>query len=223
MNIYIILYSHRTTNCKAKHVEFVVCLDLWRLGTQVNWPKWQVLILKQKHSNIVFLQESHMMPCDISKKRWQGQVLSASHSSHARGVLILIHRSIPFQVVISIIDSKGRWISLQGILLYKKLNLVNGYGPNEDNPPFFDNLYLTLSMLPCNFIIEGDFNVALDPVKDRPTGLDSSHTRARKSILNFRKDFNFQLNLPGIEPKQLRIFLSLQHTQNLFDHFLIST
>ena len=44
--------------------------------------------VKEKRSNIVFLQESHMMQCDVSKitKRWQGQVFSASYSSHARGV-----------------------------------------------------------------------------------------------------------------------------------------
>lgn len=148
--------------------------------------------LKQKHSNIIFLQESHMMPCDISKvkKRWQGQVYSASYSSHARGVLILIHKTIPFQVLTSIVDPKGRYIILQGTLVSEKINLVNIYGPNEDDPAFFDNLFLTLSSLPGKLIIGGDFNVTLDPLKDKSTGSDTSHTRSRKSILNFMKDLN---------------------------------
>lgn len=183
--------------------------------------------LKQKQSNVVFLQESRMMPCDISKiiKRWQGQVFAACYSSHAQGVLILIHKTIPFQVVNSIINPKGRYIILQGILLYKKLNLVNVYGPNVDDPTFFDNLFLTLAALPGNFIIGGDFNVTLDLLKDKSTGSDTSHTRARRSILNFMKDLNLSEIWRDQNPTNIEYscYSSTHKTYSRIDYFLIST
>lgn len=168
-----------------------------------------------------------MMSCDVSKmkKRWQGQVYSASYSSHARGVLILIHKTIPFQVVNSIIDPKGRYIILQGILVYEKLNLVNVYGPNEDDPAFFDNLFLTLSTLPGNSIIGGDFNVTLDPLKDKSTGSDTSHTRARKSILNFMKDLSLSEIWRELNPNNIEYSChsGTHKTYSRIDYFLIST
>ncbi len=72
-------------------------------------------------------------------------MFSASYSSRAQEVFILIHKSILFQVVNPIINPKGRYIILQGILLYEKLNLVIVNGPNENDPTFFDNLFLTPS------------------------------------------------------------------------------
>lgn len=183
--------------------------------------------LKQKHANIIFLQETHMMPGDVSRirKRWQGQVYSASFSTHARGVLILIHRTIPFQVESSILDPKGRFIILQGSLLYEKLNLVNIYGPNIDDPFFFDDLFLTISTLPGNYIIGGDFNVVLDPKKDKSAGSDTSHTKARVSIANFMKDLNLseiwrELNPHGVE---YSCHSSTHKTYSRIDYFLIST
>lgn len=48
-------------------------------------------------SNIVFLQETHLMYNEDLKirRRWRGKVFSASFNSQARGVTILVHESIP--------------------------------------------------------------------------------------------------------------------------------
>ena len=53
---------------------------------------------KRLNSKILLLQESHLPRGDIHKiqKRWNGQVIAASYSSHARGVLTLIHTVHPF-------------------------------------------------------------------------------------------------------------------------------
>ncbi len=58
--------------------------------------------IKIMQSKIVYLQETHLKPSDIGrmKRRWQGQVIVASFSSHSRAVAVLIHKSIPFQVII---------------------------------------------------------------------------------------------------------------------------
>ena len=168
-----------------------------------------------------------MMQCDVSKikKRWQGQVFSASYSSHARGVLILIHKTIPLHIENSIIDQRGRYIILQGTLLREKLVLVNIYGPNDDDPTFFNDLFLTLSTLQGSFIIGGDFNVMPDPVKDKSSGVDTSHTRARKTILNFMKDLNLLEIWRQLNPnrKEFSCHSRTHNSYSRIDFFLISS
>lgn len=104
--------------------------------------------IKHLKSKIFFLQESHLIVSDVHclSKRWPGQVFHATFSSHARGVAILIHRSLPFQVTKIIQDPSGRYIIVQGSILTQKLNLINIYGPNDDHPSFFEKLFLTVSV-----------------------------------------------------------------------------
>lgn len=132
--------------------------------------------VKYLKSKVVFLQESHLIASDMHclSKRWPGQVFHANFSSHARGVVILIHRSLPFQVTRTIQDPSGRYIIVQGSILTQKLNLINIYGPNEDSPSFFEKLFLTVSDLEGFNIIGGDFNCTLDPIMDRSTQIDTT-------------------------------------------------
>lgn len=80
------------------------------------------------------------------KRRWQGSVYTASFSSRARGVMTLIHKSVPFQVKNVIKDRLGRYLIIQGTLLTENLNLVNVYGPSIDDANFYVDLFPTLSV-----------------------------------------------------------------------------
>lgn len=115
-------------------------------------------ILRDSSSKIIFLQETHTISEHNIKirRRWQGSVYAASFNSQARGVMTLIHSSVPFQVLNVIEDKLGRYLILQGSLLKTSLNLVNVYGPNVDDPNFFTDLFLTLSSLPGEYLIAGD-------------------------------------------------------------------
>ena len=51
------------------------------------------------------------------------------------------------------------------------ITLVNIYVPNQDDPEFFNDLFIKLSKHECqNQIIAGDFNLVLDLEMDRKTG-----------------------------------------------------
>lgn len=93
---------------------------------------------KQLKASIVFLQETHLLTSELQKiqRRWPGQMYSASYASNARGVITLIHKSIPFKVIKAIPDKAGRYLILQGLFTDVNINLVNLYGPNSDNPKF---------------------------------------------------------------------------------------
>jgi len=90
-------------------------------------------------SKVVFLQETHLLDKDLKsiKRRWQGSVFTASFSSKARGVMILIHNTVPFQVKNIIKDKWGRYLIIQGHMFSEGLCLVNPYGPITDDANFF--------------------------------------------------------------------------------------
>lgn len=48
--------------------------------------------------------------------------------------------------------------------MLQKINLINVYSSNEDNPSFFEKLFLTVPALEGLYILGGDFNCALDPL-----------------------------------------------------------
>ncbi len=70
-------------------------------------------------------------------------------------------------------------ICLVGICLKGKV-----YGPNQDDPNFFVNLFFNITCPPTELIIGGDFKLVLDPVKDRssPTSKSLSSAGGRRSI-----------------------------------------
>lgn len=168
----------------------------------------RIRLLKSK---IIFLQETHLTDVSAVKKRWSGQVYSASFNSHARGVIILIDRSIPFRLNHEETDPAGRYIILQGTILASQITLVNVYGPNEDNSIFYRDLFLTLSSTPGQLIIGGDYNCVLDPVNDRTSGTDTSHMQARKVIHEYIADLNLTEVWRKLYPKKKGIFLLLTY------------
>lgn len=183
--------------------------------------------LKEMNSKIVFLQETHLLEGETKKivRRWQGGVYTAAFSSRARGVMTLIHQSVPFLVENVVKDKWGRYLIIQGSLLEEKLNLVNLYGPNIDDPNFFVNLFLILSTLGGKHIIAGDFNCVLSPSVDRSTGLDQSHTRSRETIHYFIKELNLQDIWRELNPqdKAFSCYSSTFQTYSRIDFFLISS
>lgn len=147
--------------------------------------------LKEMNTKIVLLQETHLIDDSIRvRRRWKGTVYAASFTSQARGVMTLIHESVPFKIKNIIKDKRGRFLILQGFLLSEMLNITNVYGPNVDDSSFYNDLFLTLSTLSGLHMIAGDFNCTLNPEIDRSTGVDNSHNNCRATIHRFMRDFN---------------------------------
>lgn len=46
----------------------------------------------------------------------------------------------------------------------QNLILVNTYGPNVDDPEFYNNLFLSVAAFHGDVIFGGDFNCTLDPI-----------------------------------------------------------
>lgn len=88
--------------------------------------------IKQMKSNIVFIQETHLPREDIKNvnKKWPGKIYSTCFTHHARGFMILIHKSVLFQLKNKHIDPPGRYIILNGIIVATQINVINVYTCN---------------------------------------------------------------------------------------------
>uniref|UniRef100_A0A671X7A5 Reverse transcriptase domain-containing protein n=1 Tax=Sparus aurata TaxID=8175 RepID=A0A671X7A5_SPAAU len=183
--------------------------------------------LKQYHPKIIFLQETHLLPGETARlrKRWPGKVITCSFSSHARGVAVLVHKSIPLRIQKTVLDPKGRFIIIQGSLLQQDLILVNLYGPNNDDPNFYNNLFLSISSLHGDIIIGGDFNCTLDPELDRSSGSDISHPRSRKIIQQFMVELNLKdiWRVRNPTKKEYSCHSASHNTYSRIDYYLISS
>lgn len=145
-------------------------------------------------SNIVFREETHLDRKDVNRveKSWPGQLYFSC--THAREVMILIHRCIPFQLNTKIVDPLWRYIILHGSIFSTEVNFIKIYAPNGDDPYFYQNFFLTLSSYNGQYIIGGHLNCVLDPALDRSSGIDISYLQTRKTT----KKFVVDLNLSGI-------------------------
>lgn len=180
--------------------------------------------IKQLKSGIIFLQETHLAKKDIDRVRvrWPGQVFSACFTSQARGVMILIHKSIPFMLKDKYVDQSGRFLILNGTIFSTQINFVNVYAPNGDNPSFYQNVFLSLSTCPGYYIVGGDFNCVIDPIYDRSTS--SAHQQTRRIIKEHMIDLNLTEIWRYLNPnkRDYSCHSNTHKTYSRIDYFLIS-
>ena len=102
--------------------------------------------------------------------------------------MVLINSNFDPNVQIVQTDHQGRWIILNMLLDNKQIWLINLYGPNNDDPSFFENIYKNLSTLQAtldSIIMVGDFNTVLNTSMDRKGNHTTNyHPQALKEIMN---------------------------------------
>ena len=71
---------------------------------------------------------------------WGGKVLFSHGSNDSRGIMILFKPSLSFQVDKIESDNAGRYVISDVRFNGKKFTLVNVYGPNIDDPVFYNRI-----------------------------------------------------------------------------------
>uniref|UniRef100_A0A8C9XSY8 exodeoxyribonuclease III n=1 Tax=Sander lucioperca TaxID=283035 RepID=A0A8C9XSY8_SANLU len=156
----------------SKHSEGGVNLVSWNVrGMNSPLKRGKVYAhIRTLKADICFLQETHIKKtaAKVLCPPWASHVFQSNFSTKARGVAILIKKNTPFVHMQTISDDRGRYLLVKGELNSVPVTLINIYGPNFDDPIFFQNLFNTISnMSNTNIILGGDFNCVLDPVLDR--------------------------------------------------------
>ena len=138
--------------------------------------------LHKQDFNVCFLQDIHCKKVGVPyfRNTWGKDVLIAPYTGNARGVAILTKQTdIAFSK--TLVDNNGNYIITKANLSdSQSFCLVNVYGPNLDDPNFYEKLFeeisLTVGEEDMPIIIGGDLNLTLDQKLDNFTIIEGRTT-----------------------------------------------
>ena len=155
--------------------------------------KKNVHYLRSINSDIIFLQETHSSKSDEQfwKQQWGEKAWFSSHASNSRGVAILIRNRVSLVLNSSFIDPDGRYLILSATINEVPVILVNLYGPNNDDPNFFLEVFSKVNKLDyTSNLCAGDFNAVLGPM-DYQGGRDThSNVKSKEMLITLMDEFN---------------------------------
>ena len=140
--------------------------------------------LRSLKSDISFLQETHSDINDenLWKTQWGELAFFASFSSNSRGVAILVRNSINMKVKATFKDPNGRFIILNATVNDLPLTFVNVYGPNNDDPDFFLELFAEIDKFDSFLIVGGDFNAVTDDLDYQGSRQHHSNVKSKEML-----------------------------------------
>ena len=182
--------------------------------------------LRQKNCDICFVQETHCTDKmeEYWKAEWGYEVYFSNHTGNSRGVAILFNNTFEFKIVKRISDPNGRYLILNIIINNNELNLVNVYGPNKDEPAFFENLQTTLENLPqSTFIIGGDFNVVQNFTLDTRNIASLNNPKSQVAVESMKLDLDLHDPWREKNPNTQKFTWHARNKLSRLDYWLISS
>ena len=142
--------------------------------------------LKQKKYSIYFLQDTHFDK-KIEKQirsEWGYECFFASFTTQSRGVAILLNNNFDFKIKNVTRDPQGNYIILTLKTMEKEIVFINVYGPNRDEPEFYDSLINKIKETQnLNVIMAGDFNLVLNPTIDYNNYKHINNPKAQEKLI----------------------------------------
>ena len=146
----------------------------------------------RSRADIVCIQETHSVKEneEIWKNEWGGKILFSHGTSNARGVAVLVGDKCALNVEKVDSDLEGRILACRVNTGDKIIGLINVYAPNEDKSSFADSIEFYLQKTNTeNIIINGDFNLALNPEVDR-VGTSTNNNKLKESLINLMRTYH---------------------------------
>ena len=135
---------------------------------------------------MIFLQETHRISEDeiTWQTEWKTKIVFNHGASNSAGFAILMSLCCSFQIISSKNLINGKILEL----LIKQDNqltkLINIYGPARNCPKeqvdFLQTIRETLNETNIPVIIGGDFNIYIDPLRDKTGGMKQVKVRQQK-------------------------------------------
>ena len=125
--------------------------------------------MKKKQPHIVCLQDTHWLEEDKDKIKniWGNKVFICEGKTNSCGVAILLSCNFEYKVLSCDKDTNGNYLGLLLKLSTMTIYLLTIYGPNKDNPEFYQTIDILLQKYDTTYnIICGDFNLVLNPEID---------------------------------------------------------
>ena len=114
---------------------------------------------------------------------WGYESYFLSYGSNSRGVAILFNNNFEFKVKDIHTGDGGNYIILTVRIKEIDILLVSLYGPNRDEPEFYNTLKEKIMELDNpNVIMSGDWNMVLDTFKDYQNYKYVNNPKAREVL-----------------------------------------
>lgn len=164
--------------------------------------------LSNKNFDIYCLQDTHFTASDEKyiRNRWEGNCyFSPAPQSNARGVAIFFGKKVDYKIHGQKQDTNGNFLILDMTIYNKRLSLVNIYGPNRDDPSFYENLFKKITEMGNeSYIMCGDFNISLDPNMDCFNYKHINNPKARNLVTSMVKENNLYDTFRELHPSLKR-------------------
>ena len=152
--------------------------------------------LRRTNFQIFLLQDIHCHPSNTNRFRnlWGTDVLIAGYSNIARGVAILT-KSIDIAFSDCHFDQGGNYIIVKATINNSfTLIIANIYGPNVDDPEFFQQVGKICNEIRGSsnvpIILAGDFNVSISQSLDTENYARSNNPRNREELIRLMSDLS---------------------------------
>lgn len=146
---------------------------------------------KKQGYSILCLQDTHFIPTiePLIETQWGYKCIFNSFKSNSRGVSIFFNNSFDFKIHNEMRDDDGNLLAIDTTIEDTHVTLINIYGPNADNPGFYEKVKDTFLNLDNDyFILCGDFNLVLNPEVDTFNYCNINNPKAREKVLDIMKD-----------------------------------
>ena len=184
--------------------------------------------LKSSNHTFCMLQETHSGENTNNswKYEWGNDAFWSGTNNNSAGIGILINPTVSYNVQNYTELIPGRMQASELIINDKEINLINGYGPKNDDGNFFEQLETYLKENDeKTFIIGGDFNTVPNEKLDKRNGRIGTHQRCRTVINNIIDAFSLTDIWRVMHPNLKQYTWHSHHKPPIFcrlDYFLIS-
>ena len=187
--------TKRQKCCKTNFNFCFLTLNCKGQGDELK-RKIQYQYARDMKADIILFQETHSTKGteNIWKNQWgNGQTWFSHGESNARGVAIHVTNKVNPKVHNITTDSEGRWICLDIETHTQRFMIVNVYAPNDhtEQKCFYRKLREHLHnevKKEHKLIIGGDFNLIMNPTKDKQGGRLNRNDAAREILNNLLED-----------------------------------
>ena len=150
--------------------------------------------LRDCRADIVLLQESHNTTDTehLWRNEWGSAWYNSNGTSNARGVSILLSRNMErsIKIISEYKDQNGRLLLITCVIEDKQYVICNVYGPNTDDPEFYQSLVNAIHGTEFdNLVIGGDFNFVMNDDLDS-RNRKPSHPRSKEILLKLMEQCN---------------------------------
>ena len=167
----------------------IVSLNVWGLQN----ARKIFTFCKYLNADVFLLQEMHCTPDDsqLWRSEWGSSMFNAYGTNRSCGCSILLSKHTKINPYGTYCDPQnGRFIIMDAGVNDSRFTLVNVYGPNRDDPGFFDEVFKLTELFPnCEMLLGGDFNLVMDAAVDRTPPL-AYNTCAANKLAQYAESFD---------------------------------